>query len=86
MLSSRSNAAAAAVASNNIVSIKKDHDLFDSEKKLKRAMGDKVQDKLTGPQKKAVAFNYCLLLLCMNKVVYSNLLVVLLIMFCLFAG
>jgi signal recognition particle subunit SRP72 len=57
-----------AVASNNIVAMNKDKDLFDSEKRLKAATNDKVQLKLTSAQKQIIDFNQCLLLLYMNKV------------------
>jgi signal recognition particle subunit SRP72 len=56
-----------AVASNNIVAMNKDKDLFDSEKRLKAATNDKVQLKLTSAQKQIIDFNQCLLLLYMNK-------------------
>lgn len=57
-----------AVASNNIVAMNKDKDLFDSEKKLKAASSEKLQLKLTSTQKQVIDFNQCLLLLYMGKV------------------
>ena len=56
-----------AVASNNVVVIKRDHDLFDSFKKLKQATSQTLEQKLTPLQKKVIGFNRCLVLLHMNK-------------------
>jgi len=50
-----------AVASNNVVSIKQDHQLFDSIKKLKTASGDAALQKLQSSQRKIIAFNNALL-------------------------
>ncbi|XP_050396573.1 signal recognition particle subunit SRP72 [Patella vulgata] len=50
-----------AVVSNNIVTINKDQNMFDSKKKLKAATGDNVQQKLTNKQKGCIAINQCLL-------------------------
>jgi len=57
----------AAVAMNNVVSLKGDKDLFDSFKKTKSAQTESTEAKLTMKQKKAIAFNRALLLLHMNK-------------------
>ncbi|KAK6186337.1 hypothetical protein SNE40_008389 [Patella caerulea] len=50
-----------AVVSNNIVTINKDQNMFDSKKKLKAATGENVQQKLTDKQKGCIAINQCLL-------------------------
>eukprot|EP01098_Paradermamoeba_levis_P009981 TRINITY_DN4183_c0_g2_i1.p1 TRINITY_DN4183_c0_g2~~TRINITY_DN4183_c0_g2_i1.p1 ORF type:complete len:696 (-),score=300.27 TRINITY_DN4183_c0_g2_i1:40-2127(-) len=54
-----------AVASNNIVSLRGDSDLFDSSKKLKTALG--AEEKLSVQQKNTIHFNHSLLLFRMNK-------------------
>jgi len=56
-----------AVASNNIVVVKQEHDLFDSFKKLKQATSQTLEQKLSIQQKKVIGFNRCLLLLHMHK-------------------
>lgn len=56
------------VAQNNVVSLKKDSDLFDSFKKIKAAMEPSVlEDKLTEQQRRVIQMNHALLLLYMNK-------------------
>jgi len=57
----------AAVASNNIVALNKDHDVFDSRKKVKAATSDAVREKLTSVQRRTVDFNQCLLLMYSNQ-------------------
>jgi len=56
-----------AVASNNVVSIKQDHQLFDSIKKLKTASGDAALQKLLSSQRRTIAFNQALLHLYTRK-------------------
>lgn len=56
-----------AVASNNIVTINKDQNVFDSKKKMKVATGDGLQQKLTSPQRQTIALNQCLLYMYMNQ-------------------
>uniref|UniRef100_A0A1A9ZHL9 Signal recognition particle subunit SRP72 n=1 Tax=Glossina pallidipes TaxID=7398 RepID=A0A1A9ZHL9_GLOPL len=55
-----------AVASNNLVVINKDQHVFDSKKKIRSAMADACEHKLTARQKKAIALNNCLLALFTN--------------------
>mmetsp|Transcript_22936 Transcript_22936/g.39296 ORF Transcript_22936/g.39296 Transcript_22936/m.39296 type:complete len:654 (+) Transcript_22936:53-2014(+) len=62
-----SDAAVAAVASNNIVSLKKERNLFDSLKKSKTAASEALDTKLSSKQKLVIACNRALLLLYMNK-------------------
>ncbi|KAJ3088934.1 Signal recognition particle core component [Quaeritorhiza haematococci] len=61
------DAAIAAVASNNLIAIKKDHELFDSAKKYRAATASGVEQKLTHLQKKTIAMNGAILSLYMNK-------------------
>lgn len=56
-----------AVASNNSVVINKDQHVFDSKKKIRSAMADACEHKLTSRQKKAIALNNCLLALFTNS-------------------
>ncbi|XP_062518352.1 signal recognition particle subunit SRP72-like [Corticium candelabrum] len=62
----------AAVASNNSISINKDHDIFDSTKKVKALSSDNLQPKLTHLQKRCMLLNRCLLLLYTNQVDQLN--------------
>ncbi|XP_055905256.1 signal recognition particle subunit SRP72 [Eupeodes corollae] len=55
-----------AVASNNSVVINKDQNVFDSKKKIRLAMADSCDHKLTSRQKKIIALNNCLLALFTN--------------------
>lgn len=55
------DAALVAVASNNAVVINKDQNMFDSKKKIRAALADAAEPKLTGRQKKLIAKNNCLL-------------------------
>lgn len=57
----------AAVASNNIVALNKDHDVFDSRKKVKAATSEAVRQRLTSVQRQTVDFNQCLLLMYSNQ-------------------
>lgn len=52
-----------AVASNNSVVINKDQNVFDSKKKMRNALVDAVEHKLTNRQKKSIAVNNCILAL-----------------------
>lgn len=61
------DAALTAVASNNMVAINKDQNVFDSKKKIRAAMADACEHKLTTRQKKAIALNNCLLTLYTNQ-------------------
>lgn len=65
--SKTTDGASAAVASNNIVSIKQDHELFDSAKRLKSALGDATRPRLVSWQQRVLRFNNALLSLHMNK-------------------
>ncbi|RWS02575.1 Signal recognition particle protein-like protein [Dinothrombium tinctorium] len=62
-----SDLAVVAVASNNIVTINKDQNVFDSRKKMKAAVNDALETRLTSIQRKAIAFNNCLLLMQTNQ-------------------
>ncbi|XP_055606621.1 signal recognition particle subunit SRP72-like [Uranotaenia lowii] len=56
-----------AVASNNLVVINKDQNMFDSKKKMKAATSEQAEHKLTLKQKKLIAFNNCLLAFFTNQ-------------------
>ncbi|XP_066582106.1 signal recognition particle subunit SRP72 [Prorops nasuta] len=53
--------ALAAVANNNLVSLNKDQNVFDSKKRMKNATHESLEHKLTSKQKKIIAYNHCLL-------------------------
>ncbi|XP_064465558.1 signal recognition particle subunit SRP72-like isoform X2 [Ornithodoros turicata] len=57
-----SDNAIAAVAANNIVTLNKDQNVFDSKKKMKIAVAEGLDSKLTTQQRRAIAINQCLLL------------------------
>lgn len=57
----QADVALAAVASNNIITLNKDQNVFDSKKKIKVATADGVQQKLTSSQRQAISLNECLL-------------------------
>ncbi|KAJ3298444.1 Signal recognition particle core component [Borealophlyctis nickersoniae] len=61
------DAAVTAVASNNLVAIKKNHELFESAKRYRAATASGVEQKLTRAQKKVIAMNGAILSLYMNK-------------------
>ncbi|XP_059612513.1 signal recognition particle subunit SRP72 [Phlebotomus argentipes] len=63
----KNDAALIAVASNNMVAINKDQNMFDSKKKMRSAMSDACEHKLTLRQKKNIAFNNCLLAFYTNQ-------------------
>ena len=50
-----------AIASNNMVVINKDQNVFDSKKKMKNATLEGLEHKLTSRQRKNIALNHCLL-------------------------
>ncbi|XP_031773728.1 signal recognition particle subunit SRP72 [Apis florea] len=52
-----------AVASNNLVCLNKDQNVFDSKKRMKSATHDSLEYKLTSRQKRNIAYNQCLLAL-----------------------
>lgn len=56
-----------AVASNNMVAINKDQNVFDSKKKIRAAMSEACEHKLTSRQKRTIAINNCLLTLFTNQ-------------------
>lgn len=62
-----SDAALVAVASNNTVAINKDQNVFDSKKKIRAAMTEACEHKLTSRQNKTIAINNCLLALYTNQ-------------------
>lgn len=57
-----SDTAILAVAANNIVTVNKDQNVFDSKKKIKMAVADGLESKLTSQQRRAIALNHCLLM------------------------
>ncbi|KAJ9578829.1 hypothetical protein L9F63_004933 [Diploptera punctata] len=56
-----------AIASNNMVVINKDQNVFDSKKKMKSATSEGLEHKLTSRQRKNIALNHCLLALYTNQ-------------------
>ncbi|XP_014226163.1 signal recognition particle subunit SRP72 [Trichogramma pretiosum] len=50
-----------AVASNNVVTLNKDQNVFDSKKRMKSATQDGLEHKLTSKQRKSIAYNQCVL-------------------------
>lgn len=52
-----------AVASNNLVCLNKDQNVFDSKKRMKSATHDSLEHKLTSRQRRNIAYNQCLLAL-----------------------
>lgn len=56
-----------AVACNNVVSLNKDQNVFDSKKKIKSATADSLKHKLTTHQRKTIAMNQCLLYMYTNQ-------------------
>lgn len=56
-----------AVASNNLVTLNKDHNVFSSKKRMKSATHDALEHKLTSRQKRSIAYNQCLLALYTNQ-------------------
>ncbi|GIX86512.1 signal recognition particle subunit SRP72 [Caerostris extrusa] len=62
------DSAVIAVASNNIVTINKDQNVFDSKRKIKVATAESLELKLTSKQRQVIAINNCLLLLHTNQI------------------
>nr|CAD7439751.1 unnamed protein product [Timema bartmani] len=56
-----------AIASNNIIAINRDQNVFDSKKKIKSATLEGLEHKLTSRQRKNIAVNHCLLALYTNQ-------------------
>ncbi|XP_017892588.1 signal recognition particle subunit SRP72 [Ceratina calcarata] len=50
-------------ASNNLVCLNKDQNVFDSKKRMKNATHDSLEHKLTSRQRRTIAYNQCLLAL-----------------------
>ena len=46
-----------AVASNNIISLNKEQNIFDSKKKIKACITEGIEAKLTSNQRKCIALN-----------------------------
>ena len=57
-----------AVASNNLVCLNKDQNVFDSKKRMKSATHDSLEHKLTSRQRRNIAYNQCLLALYTDQV------------------
>ena len=57
-----------AVASNNLVTLNKDQNVFDSKKRMKSATQEGLEHKLTLLQRRNIAYNQCLLALFTNQV------------------
>lgn len=62
-----SDASLLAVISNNIVTINKDQNVFDSRKRMKQALSEIDDPKLSSFQKRSIVFNNCLLLMATNQ-------------------
>lgn len=60
-----------AVASNNLVTLNKDQNVFDSKKRMKSATHEGLEHKLTSRQRKSIAYNQCLLAMYTNQVLPS---------------
>ncbi len=63
-----SDLSATAVASNNIVTLNNDQNIFESKKRIKTATSTEMEFKLTSKQRFSVAFNEILLALIANQV------------------
>lgn len=57
-----------AVASNNLVCLNKDQNVFDSKKRMKSATHESLEHKLTSRQRRTIAYNQCLLALYTDQV------------------
>ncbi|UXI20383.1 natriuretic peptides receptor [Sarcoptes scabiei] len=62
-----SDPALISVVCNNIVAIHKDKNLFDSKKKIKMALNEASETKLSVKQKRNLFYNYCLFLISTNQ-------------------
>jgi hypothetical protein len=60
-----------AVLSNNIITLNKDQNIFDSKKRIKAATIQRLQQKLSSLQRRAISMNQCLLYMYMNQVSFS---------------
>ncbi|XP_043269897.1 signal recognition particle subunit SRP72 isoform X2 [Venturia canescens] len=56
-----------AVASNNLVTLNKDQNVFDSKKRMKSATHEGLEHKLTSRQRRSIAYNQCLLAMYTNQ-------------------
>lgn len=56
-----------AVASNNVVTINKDQNVFDSKKRMRAALSEATDTKLSSWQRKTISLNNCLLLVNTNQ-------------------
>ncbi|XP_011505590.1 PREDICTED: signal recognition particle subunit SRP72 [Ceratosolen solmsi marchali] len=56
-----------AIASNNVATLNKDQNVFDSKKRMKSATQDGLEHKLTSRQRRSIAYNQCLLALYTNQ-------------------
>ena len=56
------------MASNNLVTLNKDQNIFDSKKKIKAATADGMEHKLTSVHRAAIARNNALLAMYTNQV------------------
>ena len=63
-----------AVASNNLVCLNKDQNVFDSKKRMKSATHESLEHKLTSKQRRNIAYNQCLLAFYTDQVslLYNN--------------
>ena len=61
-----------AVASNNIVSINKEKDVFDSRKRIKASSSDVALKKMTSQQRSTIHFNKCLLAINTNQLAQAK--------------
>lgn len=57
-----------AVASNNLVCINKDQNIFDSRKKIKAATSSELDTKLNSTQRSLIAYNEILFSIITNQV------------------
>ena len=58
-----SDPALIAVISNNIVAIHRDQNLFDSKKKIRMALSENAESKMSSNQKVNIHYNYCLFMI-----------------------
>lgn len=57
-----------AIINNNLVTINRGGNVFDSRKKMKTALAPGLEHKLTSYQRASIAFNHCLLAFNTNQV------------------
>lgn len=62
-----SDQALIAVISNNIVAIHRDQNLFDSKKKIRMALNENAESKMSSNQKLNIHYNYCLFMINTNQ-------------------